>query len=42
MTEAVQVGLGVVKMIRKFSVPAEVVYRAFTDPDALVKWGMGK
>lgn len=42
MTEAVQVGLGVVEMTRKFSAPAEVVYRAFTDPDALVKWGMGK
>jgi uncharacterized protein YndB with AHSA1/START domain len=42
MTEAVQEGLGVVEMTRSFKSMAEVVYRAFTDPAALVKWGMGK
>jgi uncharacterized protein YndB with AHSA1/START domain len=42
MTEAVKEGLGVVEMRRSFKSTAEVVYRAFTDPAILEKWGMGK
>ncbi|AXU43380.1 hypothetical protein C6W84_0305 [Acinetobacter baumannii] len=29
---------GTVKLHRVFKAPAERVYRAFLDPDALVKW----
>ena len=42
MTEAVQEGLGVVEMKRSFSAPVEVVFRAFTEVEALARWGMGK
>ncbi len=41
MTEAVEPGLGVVELKRSFNAPIAVVYRAFTDADALAKWGMG-
>ena len=41
MTDAVQEKLGVVEMTRSFSAPVEVVYRAFTEVEALEKWGMG-
>ncbi|GMR11078.1 MAG: SRPBCC family protein [Anaerolineae bacterium] len=41
MTETIQEGLGAVEMKRSFSAPVEVVYRAFTETDALAKWGMG-
>ena len=42
MTDTVEEGLGVVEMTRKFSAPVGVVYRAFTEVEALAKWGMGK
>ena len=42
MTEAVQEGLEVYEMIRSFSAPVDVVYRAFTEPEALAQWGVGK
>ena len=42
MTEAVQEGLEVYEMTRSFSAPVDVVYRAFTEPEALAQWSVGK
>lgn len=42
MTEAVQEGLQVYETTRSFSAPVDVVYRAFTEAEALSKWGIGK
>ncbi|MFQ5904779.1 MAG: SRPBCC family protein [Candidatus Binatia bacterium] len=42
MTEAVGQELGVFETTRSFSAPVGVVYRAFTEKDALAKWGMGR
>lgn len=42
MTEAVEEGLEVYEMTRRFSAPVDVVYRAFTEADALGKWGVGQ
>jgi uncharacterized protein YndB with AHSA1/START domain len=42
MTEAIQEGLGVFEMTRSFSAPVDTVYRAFTESEALSKWGVGK
>lgn len=42
MTEAIQEGLEVFEATRSFSAPFDVVYRAFTEAEALGKWGVGK
>jgi uncharacterized protein YndB with AHSA1/START domain len=42
MTETVQEGLEVFEDMRSFSAPVDVVYRAFTEAEALGKWGVGK
>jgi uncharacterized protein YndB with AHSA1/START domain len=42
MTEAIQEGLKVYEMTRSFSAPVDVVYRAFTETEALSKWGIGR
>ena len=38
MTEAIQEGLHVYEVTRNFSAPVSVVYRAFTDAEALSTW----
>lgn len=42
MMEAVQEGLEVFETTRSFSAPVDVVYRAFTEAEALGRWGVGK
>jgi uncharacterized protein YndB with AHSA1/START domain len=42
MTEAIQEELQVFEMKRSFSASIDRVYRAFTDVEALGKWGVGK
>ena len=42
MTEAIQEGLEVFEATRSFSAPVDVVYRAFTEAEALGKWGVGQ
>ena len=42
MTEAIQEGLHVYETTRSFSAPVGIVYRAFTEAEALSTWGIGK
>ncbi|MFQ5922580.1 MAG: SRPBCC domain-containing protein [Anaerolineales bacterium] len=42
MMEAVKEGLHVFETTRSFSAPVDLVYRAFTEVEAMVKWGVGK
>ena len=41
MTEAIQEGIEVYATTRSFSAPVDVVFRAFTEAEALAKWGIG-
>lgn len=41
MTEAIHEGLEVFETTRSFSAPVDVVYRAFTESEALSGWGVG-
>lgn len=42
MTEAIKEGLKVYETTRSFSAPVDVLYRAFTEAEALSTWGIGK
>jgi len=42
MTEAIKEGFKVYETTRSFSAPVDVVYRAFTEAEALSTWGIGK
>ncbi|MCI0861997.1 MAG: SRPBCC domain-containing protein [Chloroflexi bacterium] len=42
MMEALKEDLKVFEVTRSFSAPVEVVYRAFTEAEALGRWGVGK
>lgn len=41
MTEAIEAPTAVLELTRSFNASVDRVYRAFTDPERLVKWGCG-